>query len=88
MSGFLDETSGVAERFDSHDGAIFRVVTTFAEDGTPEAHCNFPPGNSADPESPHFQDTLEAWIEDEYTYLPFSRDEVDAAAETTIVLEP
>ncbi len=88
VSNFLDEAGGVADRFDSHDGAIFRVVTTFAEDGTPEAHCNFPPGNSADPQSPHFQDTLEAWVEDEYTYLPFSRDEVDAAAETTIVLEP
>ena len=49
VEGAANEGGAVADRFDSHDGAIFRVVTTFAEDGTPEAHCNFPPGNSADP---------------------------------------
>lgn len=87
-SSFLDESGGVADRFDSHDGGIFRVVTGFAEDGTPEAYCNFPPGNSADPGSPHFQDTLDAWLEDEYAYLPFRRSEVEDAAETTIMLEP
>lgn len=87
-SVFLDEGGAVADRFDSHDGAIFRVVTTFGDDGTPEAFCNFPPGNSADPSSPHFGDTREAWLEDEYTYLPFRRDEVDAATQSTIVLEP
>lgn len=87
-SSFLNEAGGVADRFDSHDGAIFRVVTGFAEDGTPEAWCNFPPGNSADPMSPHFDDTRDAWLEDEYTYLPFRREEVEAAEETTITLEP
>jgi len=87
-SAFLDDGGGVAERFDSHDGAIFRVVTGFAEDGTPEAYCNFPPGNSADPQSPHFDDTRDAWLEDEYAYLPFRREEVEAAAEATIMLEP
>ena len=81
-------SGGIAERFDSTDGAIFRVVTTFAEDGTPQAHCNFPPGNSADPTSPHFQDTLEDWLEDEYTRLPFTRTEIDAVAESTHILEP
>ncbi|MCA9655906.1 MAG: penicillin acylase family protein [Myxococcales bacterium] len=87
-SSFLDESGNPADRFDSHDGAIFRVVTTFADDGTPEAHCSFPPGNSADPSSPHFDDTRDAWIEDQYSYLPYRRTEVDAAAEQTIVLEP
>lgn len=87
-SAFLDEAGGVADRFDSHDGAIFRMVTGFAEDGTPETWCSFPPGNSADPSSPHFDDTRDAWLEDEYAYLPFRRDEVEAAAEATIMLEP
>jgi len=88
VSAFLDGSGGIAERFDSTDGAIFRVVTTFSEDGTPQAHCNFPPGNSADPTSPHFQDTLEDWLEDEYTRLPFTRTEIDAVAESTHILEP
>jgi penicillin G amidase len=87
-SSFLDAAGGVADRFDSHDGAIFRVVTGFAEDGTPETWCNFPPGNSGDPSSPHFDDTRDAWLDDEYAYLPFRRAEVEAAAETTIILAP
>lgn len=87
-STFLTEAGAVADRFDSHDGAIFRVVTTFAADGTPEAYCNFPPGNSADPGSPHFDDTRDGWLEDQYEYLPFRREEIDAVTEQTIVLEP
>jgi penicillin G amidase len=87
-STFLDAAGNVADRFDSHDGAIFRMVTGFAADGTPETYCNFPPGNSADPQSPHFDDTRAAWLEDEYTYLPFRREEVEAAMESTITLEP
>jgi len=78
----------VAERFDSVDGAIFRVVTGFREDGTPEAWANFPRGNSGDPASPHFGDTLDDWLEDRYSPLPFTRAEVDAAAETVRMLEP
>lgn len=88
-SNFYAGNNGeAAERFDSHDGAIFRVVTTFAEDGTPEATINFPRGNSGDPTSPHWGDTLEDWTNGVYTPLPFSRDEVDAAMESSFVLTP
>lgn len=88
-SNFYGDTNGnAAERFDSHDGAIFRVVTTFAEDGTPEATLNFPRGNAGDPSSPHWADTLEDWTNGVYTPLPFRREEVDAAKESTITLTP
>jgi penicillin amidase len=88
-SNFYAGSSGEpAERFDSHDGAIFRVVTTFAEDGTPEATLNFPRGNSGDPSSPHWADTLEDWQNGVYTALPFRRAEVDAAKESSITLTP
>jgi penicillin amidase len=88
-SNFYGDNSGnAAERFDSHDGAIFRVVTTFADDGTPQASINFPRGNSGDPSSPHWADTLEDWRDGVYTPLPFRRDEVDAAKESTITLTP
>lgn len=78
----------VAERFDSTSGAIFRVVTTFGADGVPEAWANFPRGNSADPDSPHFDDTVDAWVAGEYEQMPFRRAEVDAAATVTLRLEP
>lgn len=84
---FFDGTR-VAERFDSTQGAIFRVVTGFRDDGTPEAWANFPRGNSADPASAHFGDTLDAWVEDRYEPVPFVRNEVDAATMSTRMLEP
>jgi len=87
-TSFLNESGGVADRFDSHAGAIFRVVTGFADDGTPETWCNFPPGNSADPQSSNFDDTRDAWLADEYAYLPFRREEVEAVTDVIIVLEP
>jgi penicillin amidase len=88
-STFLEEGgSDVAERFDSHAGAIFRVVTTFDETGRPIATANFPRGNSGDPDSPHFGDRLEDWVEGNYERLPFTREEVDAAAESVITLVP
>jgi penicillin G amidase len=76
------------ERFESKDGAIFRVVTTFAEDGTPESTVNFPRGNSGDPSSPHWDDTLEDWTNGVYTPFPFRRAEVEAAAESSFTLSP
>ncbi len=77
-----------ADRWDSTDGAIFRVVTSFDDDGTPRAAVNFPPGNDAEPDSPHWDDTLADWVDGVYTQLPFSRAEVEAATESVIMLEP
>jgi penicillin amidase len=83
-----DSTTQVRDRFESEDGAVFRAVTRFAADGTPEQFVNFPRGNSGDPDSPHFADTLSDWIEDKYTYYPYRRAEVEAATETVITLDP
>ena len=83
-----DSTTTVRERFESEDGPVFRVVTRFAEDGTPESFVNFPRGNSGDPDSPHFSDTLSDWIEDKYSYYPYRRNEVEAATESVITLQP
>jgi penicillin G amidase len=88
-SNFYANAAGnTAERFDSHAGAIFRVVTTFADDGTPVSSINFPRGNSGNPASPHWDDTLHDWVEGVYTPLPFRRDEVEAARESSYTLTP
>ena len=87
-STFQTSSGEVQPRFDSHDGAIFRVTTTFAEDGTPVSWMNFPRGNSGDPESPHWSDTIEDWVEGRYTQVPFSRAEVEAAQEERRTLKP
>lgn len=87
-SFFEPESTKVVKQFESQDGAVFRVVTSFAADGTPEAVVNFPPGNSADPDSPHFDDTLRDWIDGRYHHYPFRRHEVDAVTEQVVTLEP
>ncbi|MCA9684867.1 MAG: penicillin acylase family protein, partial [Myxococcales bacterium] len=88
-SNFYANTVGEpADRFDSHDGPIFRVVTRFADDGVPEAVVNFPRGNSGDPSSPHWDDTLSDWIEGVYEPLPYRREEVEAATVSQYSLEP
>jgi penicillin amidase len=87
-STFYMSATNVAERFDSKAGAIFRVVTTFAEDGTPEAQFNFPRGNSGEPSSPHWDDTLQDWVEGVYSPFPYRRAEVDTAAESSHTLTP
>ena len=83
-----DSTTQVVKQFESHDGPVFRVVTRFLDDGTPESVVNFPRGNSGDPASPHFADTLEDWRNGVYAKYPFARAEVDAAMTARIVLAP
>ena len=53
----------VAERWDSGSGPVFRMVAGFDDAGRPEAWFAFPRGNSGDPDSPHWDDTLEDWVE-------------------------
>ena len=76
------------ERLESTSGAIFRVVTSFAEDGTPVSEVNFPRGNAGEPSSPHWDDTLEDWVEGVYTPMPYREAEVDAATESSYRLTP
>jgi penicillin amidase len=46
------------------------------------------PGESADPESPHFGDLFGLWARGQYVPLLFSRPAIEAAADTVIHLEP
>lgn len=79
---------GIAERFESGSGAIYRMIASFDEDGTPRAIAHFPIGNGGDPDSPHWDDQVEDWVEGVYHPIPFRRSDVDAAMESRIVLGP
>lgn len=46
------------------------------------------PGQSGDPESPHYTDLQRDWLTGEYKPLSYSRAAVDAVTERLIVLEP
>ena len=52
----------------------------------PRIHVNFPLGNVADRESPHFDDTLDDWVEGRSFAFPYTTDEVEAAKESETVL--
>ena len=43
-------------------------------------------GNSGDPHDAHWDDSLQDWVDGTYRTLPFTRDEVDAAEESSYTL--
>ena len=83
---FVGSSNKVVDRFDSHDGPIFRQVTSFGADGTPTMKVNWIIGNSGDPHDAHWDDSLQDWVDGTYRTLPFTRDEVDAAEESSYTL--
>ena len=46
------------------------------------------PGQSGQPGSRHYDDLIEPWLEGEYHPMLWTRDQVDAEAESTLLLEP
>ncbi|MCC6215880.1 MAG: penicillin acylase family protein [Polyangiaceae bacterium] len=73
----------VLDQWVSNYGPVERMVTHFpTPKGHPEAWVNFPLGNVADRESPHFDDMMRGWIEGEYQRLLYAWEDVDAAAES------
>lgn len=73
-------------RLESGAGPIYRYVTGFAADGVPETMVTIPRGESGDPASPHYADTMDDWIAGHYRPLLFRRAEVDADMESTETL--
>ena len=66
------------ERVTSSDGAVYRMVASFREDGLPQAQVTFVPGHSEDPDSPWWNNTYERWAEGEYVPLAFEEADVEA----------
>ena len=67
-------------------GASFRIVTDVG-DWERTVGTNTP-GQSGDPESPHYRDLFELWAADRYFPVPYARQRVDAAAERVWLLAP
>ena len=66
--------------------SVERSVGTFAPDGTPEVHVNFPVGNHADPDSPDTAAANSDYVEGRYRKLLFRRGEIEAALRERIEL--
>jgi len=71
--------SDLADHCVGEFGPIFRSVARFDDDGVPEYWTSWPFGHDGDATS---------WVEGSYTHLPFSRQDVDARAVSTVILAP
>lgn len=76
------------ERMESTGGAIYRMVMSIGDDGTPVAEVIFPMGNSGNRASPFFDNNLADWVEGRYHALPFRTEDVIAATVERRVLAP
>ena len=73
-------------RFIQRSGASFREILDLS-DWDKSVAINVP-GQSAQPESPHYGDLLPLWAEGKYFPLLFSRDKIEKNAAGRLLLEP
>ena len=73
-------------RFIQRSGASFREILDLS-DWDKSVAINVP-GQSAQPESPHYGDLLPLWAEGKYFPLLFSRDKIEKNAAERLLLEP
>ena len=83
-SGRFYGPNGPADEWVSTWIPMDRLVSTFDQSGQPEVYVNFPMGNVADPESEHFDDLLEDWLDGRYRKLLFEREAIVADGRRTI----
>lgn len=76
------------DRLESTGGVIFRLLASFDEEGAPQVEVSFPRGNGGEPDSPHWDDTLEDWVEGRYRRFPFLRAEVEAEESDRLTISP
>jgi penicillin amidase len=67
-------------------GGSFRVVIDTAD--WDSALATNTPGQSGDPQSPHYRDLFEPWDEGHYFPLLYTRDKIEPATQRRFVLEP
>jgi penicillin amidase len=72
--------------FRQTNGASFRVVVDVGNWDNSRAVNS--PGQSGDPDNPHYRDLADMWLKGEYFPLLYSRDKVEAAAQQRILLNP
>jgi penicillin amidase len=74
------------EDYNQSHAAMYRQVVDFAD--LENSRFIVAPGQSGDPESPHYDDLLGRWQRVEYLPMRFDRKASDGAADERLVLEP
>ncbi len=82
----VGNTAYLADSFVQTGGATFRIVVDVGDwDGSRVMNS---PGQSGDPDSPHYSDLFQAWSRGEAFPLCYSRERVEAVTERRISLRP
>lgn len=84
--GYSQTVNATGGGYNQPAGASFRIITETGE--WDSALGTNTPGQSGDPESPHYTDLFTLWAEGRYFPVLFSRSKVEAAAEGATVLVP
>jgi penicillin G amidase len=79
-------TVGVTGTGNQRGGASFRIIADAAAWDT--AVGTNTPGQSGDPNSPHYRDLFEMWASDQYFPVAYSRQRVESVTESKTVLAP
>jgi len=67
-------------------GASFRIIVNTGDWDTSVGSNN--PGQSGDPDSPHYSDLFQLWARDKYFPVAYTRPRVESVAEEVVVLAP
>ncbi len=67
-------------------GATFRIIADLSD--WDRARGTNAPGQSGDPENPHYSDLFNMWAKGEYCPVYFSRAKIQSAADKTTILQP
>ena len=83
-SGFTVNMTGSG--YNQRSGASFRIIADCSDwDSTVGTNC---PGQSGNPESPHYKDLIGPWSKGQYFPVYFSREKVVSTAESILTLHP
>ena len=72
--------------FNQTSGASFRIIANL-EDWDTSLGTNSP-GQSGNPDSPHYSDLFRMWLKGKYFPIFFSKDKIQSAAELITNLKP
>jgi penicillin amidase len=84
--GYQSTVNSTTEDYNQSAGASFRIIADTA-DWDRSVGTNTP-GQSGDPDSPHYRDLFEPWANGRYFPIFFSRRAVESVAELKITLVP
>lgn len=84
--GYAETVNATGNSLNQEHGATFRIVMD-TQDWDRTMGINSP-GQSADPDSPHYRDLFPLWAENGYFPVFFTRKRVEQVAETKLLLKP